>query len=186
MPALQGRMLSRGYETVLSFANDPRKHGTPDCWMSDRGGNRNASRLNHGVCLTLPVGMFCRLAGAEAEAELLELGGIMRLGRMEVFPFGDELHGIVARQTGLFQDGFKGLEIVGVDDQQLVFVELDFHRAVDADDGHARATVVEEQIFIIIKMAGEHWQIDALAIEIVMSAALALMAGFEDHINHGA
>src|SRR5438445_10139963 len=69
----------------------------------------------------LPVGVFRRLAGAEAEAELLELGSVMWLGRVEVFRFGDELHGIVARQAGLFQDGFKRLEIVGGDDQPLMF-----------------------------------------------------------------
>src|SRR5437870_1444600 len=47
-----------------------------------------------------PVGVFGRLADAEAVTELLEVCREMRLGGVQVFAFSDKLHGIVSRQAG--------------------------------------------------------------------------------------
>ena len=63
---------------------------------------------------------------------------------MNVFGFGDELHGVVAHHFSARQDLFEHREIVAVDDEQLVLVELHLDRNCWVEHGNARAAIVEQ------------------------------------------
>ncbi len=73
-----------------------------------------------------------------------------------------------------------------VDDDKLVFVELDFERNLWIQDCDTGTTVVGEQFFVIIEHAFEHGQIDMLAIQVGVTFALLGMTGFQDDIDFGA
>ena len=62
--------------------------------------------------------------------DLVELLVIDVIGRVQVLGLGDELDRVVPLQAVLAQDLLERLEVVGVDEQQLVLVELDLRRPV--------------------------------------------------------
>src|SRR5262245_20084416 len=70
-----------------------------------------------------------RFADAEAVAELVEEFAVLGLGTVQVIPFCNQLHLVVAVDAVLPQDALERLQVLGVDDEQFVLVELDFHRA---------------------------------------------------------
>src|SRR5215831_19347529 len=74
----------------------------------------------------LPAMGFDGFADTQAVAELVEFAAMTRVGAMEMFALGDELHLVVAGDAVVFQHGDEGAQVGGVDDQELVLVELDF------------------------------------------------------------
>src|SRR5262245_25717623 len=92
-------------------------------------------------------------ADAQAAAELFEGVLVLRPGAVQVLSFGDQLHGVVARDAGLAQDALEGAQVAGVDDQQLVLVELDLHGPVVGNDRYAGAAVVEQQVLEVVIVA---------------------------------
>lgn len=131
--------------------------------------------------IRLPFGGF---AHAEAVAELLEGFGVVGVGGVDMFAFGDELHGVVAADAGLAENFFERFQTAGIDDQKLMFVELDFHGLGGGNDRHAGATVVQEQFLKVAEIAFEDRAIDVFAEQVAMLAAGLLVARFQNDVDH--
>src|SRR5438552_10449700 len=102
--------------------------------------------------------------------------------RVEMLGFGDQLDRIVAWDVKRLQDAAEGTEFGGVDGQDLVLIELDFHRFMGGHDGDAGTPVVDEQILEFATIAGQDRGVDAAAAEVAMLAVPAAMAGLQDDI----
>src|SRR5207244_12714778 len=76
----------------------------------------------------LPVDAFGRFADTQAVAQLVELGAKLGVGAVQVLRLREQLHVVVARHAVVFQNLYEGLQVGGVDDQQLVLVELHLNR----------------------------------------------------------
>ena len=81
------------------------------------------------------------------------------------------------------QDLFERLKVVGIDEQQLVLVELNFHRAVGVERGHAGAAVVQQERLVVVERALEDHRVHVLAIEIGVGARFGVVARFHDHVD---
>ena len=64
-----------------------------------------------------------------------------------------------------------------------MFVELHFQRNPRVEDRDAGAAVVEQQVFEVVQDAFQDRQVDVFAIQVFV-AAVAFVAGFEDHVDH--
>src|SRR6266849_3358276 len=80
------------------------------------------------VCRVSPADALGGRAGAEPVAELLENFSVMGIGAVQMFALGNQFQVIVAGHVHLAKDGFKPLQVMGVNHEELVFVELDLHR----------------------------------------------------------
>jgi hypothetical protein len=120
---------------------------------------------------------------AEAVAEFLELFAVDVVGRVEVFGFGDELEGVVSLEAEVFEDLFEGFEILGVDEEELVLVELHFHRAVRIKGGEAGTAVVKEERFVIVEGTFEDDGVHMLAIKVGVDPRLALVRRLHDDVD---
>jgi len=126
---------------------------------------------------------FDGFADAQAVAELVEFITIARFGAMQVFAFGDELHVVLAGNAMVLENPDKRPHVGGVDDEQFMFVELDFHRAVGGKGGQAGATVVKDKVLEIATVAFEDRQIDLFTEQIAMFGTIGFVAGFQDDID---
>src|SRR5437588_10908443 len=102
---------------------------------------------------------------------------MLRFRAVQMLPLGDKLDLIVVRDACLQEHMNERIQVLGVNDQKLVLVKLYFHGPAGADHGNAGAAIVEQQVLKITAIALEDRQIDLLANEILVSAALALVAG---------
>ena len=132
----------------------------------------------------LPADSLRRLADAEAVAELLEGREVARIGTVKVFAFGNQLEFRVPRDSVAVENLRKWREIVGIDDEKLVLVELDFHWPLAGDDRYSGTAVVEEQFFKIAEVALEDWHVDLFAEQIPVPFSFTIVAGFQDDIGH--
>jgi hypothetical protein len=136
------------------------------------------------VVLGLEAGGVVVAIHAQTEFEFFELLGIPIAGRMDMFCFGDEADGFVPAYPVLQENLFERREVFAVDDQQFVLVELHFQRDGRVQHRHAGTAVVEQKVFVIVKDALQHGQVDVFPVEVGMALALLLMAAFQDHIDH--
>src|SRR5438552_13635736 len=74
-----------------------------------------------------PAHALDRFAHAQAIAKLGERLAVLLVGAVQVLAFGDELQAIVAANTVVLENANERRQIGGIDNQQLVFVELDLH-----------------------------------------------------------
>src|SRR5712691_2360230 len=109
--------------------------------------------LTLGLGVGLPVDAFDGFAHAEAVAKLFELLVEAWVAAVHVLALGDELEPVVAVDAQLLQEDLEGTDVGGVDDQELVLIELDLHGALVRQDGDAGAAVVGQQIFEFAAMA---------------------------------
>ena len=100
---------------------------------------------------------------------------------MEVLALRDKPDPIVSLQPPALEDPLKGRTGLGVDDQQLVLVELDLEREFRVHDGDRRAAVVEQEILVFPEHALEHQPLHALAGEFATVGG-GVVRGFEDHV----
>lgn len=133
--------------------------------------------------IELPIDSLDRFADAEAIAKLLELTAMARICAVEVFAFGDKPKFVVADDAVIAENLGEGADIGGVNDEELVLVELDFHRTVRGHDGEAGATVIQDEVFEVAAMAFEDRQVDRFAEEIDVTRAVGFVAGFEDNVH---
>src|SRR5262249_52234851 len=124
-----------------------------------------------------PADVFGGLADTESAAELLKLGRVVRFGAVQVLALGNQLHAVVAAEAGRAQDPLEGRQVLAVHHEKLVLIELDFHRAGAADDGHAGAAIVKEKVLEVTTMALEDRQVNLLAAPVLVIGAFALVAG---------
>ena len=99
-----------------------------------------------------------------------------------MFRFGDEPQVSSCRARD-FQNRGELVEVLAVDDQQLVLVELHFQGNARVQHGDARAAVIQQQVFEVAQRAFQHGQVDVFAIQVVVAALLAVVAGFEHHVD---
>jgi hypothetical protein len=135
-------------------------------------------------CYGLPIHVLGGFSDAETETELLEDFCVVWFGAVQVLAFGDELERGVAANAGLEEDALKRLEILGVDDQQLVLVELDLHGPAGADHGNPGAAVMHEKVFKVAAVALQDRQVNLLAVQVLVGSAVTVMTGFHDHVDH--
>ena len=128
--------------------------------------------------------MFGGFVDAEPEAELFKHFRMLRFGAMEMFALGDELEVRAVRNARLPEHALKRFQILGIDDEQLVFVKLYLHGSAGADDGNAGAAVMHEKFFKVAAIALEDGQVDLLAMQVLVASAVTLMARFHDDIDH--
>src|SRR5262249_37535716 len=102
-----------------------------------------------------PVDVLGGLTHTHAVTELVKRRSITRFRAVQVFRFGDDLHAGSVGKTSLPQNAFEWFQITGVNDQQLVLVELHLHGAGCADYRYAGTTIVKEQLLKIKTMALE-------------------------------
>ena len=102
-------------------------------------------------------------AGAETLRQFLEASGKALVGGVEVLPLRDEPHPVVAPQAEVGKDAFEGAAGMGVNNQQLVLVELNLDRPLRMEDRDPGAAVVEEEILEVPKDALEHRPLDPFA-----------------------
>ena len=100
-----------------------------------------------------------------------------------MFGFGDEPQVFVVVDARRLPGSGEFVEILPVDDQQFVLVELHFQGNARVENGDAGAAVVQQQVFELAQGAFEHGQVDVFAVQIVVSALLAVVAGFEHHVD---
>ena len=100
-----------------------------------------------------------------------------------MFGLGDELHLVVAGDPMLPERLFVVVEILAVDDQQFVLIELDFLGDARIEHGDSRAAVVEQEVLEFVEDALQHRHVDVFAVEVLVAAGLAVVAGFEDHVD---
>ena len=96
---------------------------------------------------------------------------------------GDELDVFTARYAVLVEDLLELVEVLAVKRENLVLVELDLHRDPRVQHRHPRASVVDEHLLEVVQHALENWQLDALAVIILVSVATRVMTGLQDHID---
>jgi hypothetical protein len=100
--------------------------------------------------------------------------------------FGDEGKVVVTRNVALKKNPLEGFEVLGVDDEEFVFIELDFAGVLAGQGGDSGTAIVGQQVLEIAEMTHEDGQIDVFAEEVLMRMAVGVMAGFENDVNHRA
>ena len=101
---------------------------------------------------------------------------------MNVLGLGDEFDFLVAGQTIVVQHVFEFDEFMTVNDQQFVFVELDFPWHFRIQNSDTGAAISQQQIFKFVKTAFENGEIDIFAIQVLVLARL-IVAGLKHDID---
>ncbi len=83
----------------------------------------------------------------------------------------------------LQQDLLERLEVVSINEQQLVLVELNLHRAVGVQGGQAGTAVVQQQGFVVEQRALEDDRVDVLAVHIRVRSGLGFVTRLHHDIN---
>lgn len=97
--------------------------------------------------------------------------------------FGDEFYLFPALNAMLLKYRFERTESISIDDEQLMFIELDFQRDSGFEDGNACVPVITQKIFVLPEHALKDWEVDMLSVEIGMMGVLS-MACFEYDVDH--
>jgi len=120
-------------------------------------------------------------ADTEPPRQLIESIGRFGWRIVQVRSVENERKLRVAMDAGGMKGGSERLQVAGVADEELVFVELHFHRLMATDHGHSRTPVVEQQVFEFAEIAFEHGPIDVLAAEVVVR--IGRVARLEDDVD---
>ncbi len=147
-------------------------------------GTPGATEPATGVLENLPTLVFCSIGfHADEVLQLFKLFGVLLAGGVDVLPFGDEPQGVAAVQAVVFENVLEALEVVSVDDEQLVLVELDFHRGPRIQDGDSGAAVVRQQVFEVVQEAFEDREVDLLPVGVDVLAAAGVVARLQDDVH---
>ena len=124
-----------------------------------------------------------RSADAEPQGQVAELPGIVRPRVVQVGGFGDEPQVLTPGNAGRPENSAEWLQVAAVADQQLVLVELDFHRPAGSDDRDAGAAVIEQQVLELAEVTFEHRPINVRPPQIAVAVGLVAVAGFENDVH---
>ena len=120
---------------------------------------------------------------AESISKLLELVDIFFAGRMHVLSFRDESHVLDTLNTVASKHFFELSVVLTVDDDQFVFVQLNFHRTLWIKNRDAAAAVVQQQIFEVVQHALQHRHVDGFAIQVFVRHRTTVVACFQNNVG---
>ena len=106
-------------------------------------------------------------------------------GTVNVLGFGDELDVLATHHVVPSKNPLEGLEILAIESQNLVLVELHFHRDSRIQNRHTRATSINQHLLKVVEHALEDRQFNSLAIMVVVALASSVMARLQYHVNLG-
>ncbi len=125
------------------------------------------------------------VANADPERQLPELVREFTGGMVKVFGFRDQGEEFPLPHTVCSKDAAERFKRWGIDVEQFVFVELDFHRDAVRQNRNPRTAIVGQEVFKIAEVAGKHRRIDVVAAKIGVRIEARVVAAFQDDVYDG-